>query len=241
MKFRIVTLASLLGLACLSMSGQQSVSMSKTAFFNGTTHDIGGSRVTVGTTTTVTPGAGCKTCHAPHNGSFNATTQTGNQATGQIMLWASNFAAAGTTYPVYSSSTLVNTATAMSGAPTSSSDARMYSLLCLSCHDGVTSTYTTMKQQNVVGALAANGLPAGIKDSFGLTNDHPVNIAYDTSGKAGLATITPVGTLNTVGGILPLYTGNTVQCSTCHDPHNNTNTNYLRQTDNALHCTTCHM
>ena len=104
--------------------------------------------------------------------------------------------------------------------------------------DGVTSSYTTMKKQNIVGGKVSNG---STYESFGLTNDHPVNIVYDTTGKAGLAALQPVGTLNTVGGILPLYTGNTVQCSTCHDPHNNINSNYLRQTDNALHCTTCHM
>jgi predicted CXXCH cytochrome family protein len=32
-----------------------------------------------------------------------------------------------------------------------------------------------------------------------------------------------------------------VSCATCHDPHNNSNTNYMRQTNNTTHCTTCHL
>ena len=48
--------------------------------------------------------------------------------------------------------------------------------------------------------------------------------------------------LATVSGALPLYgSTNTMQCATCHDPHSNVNTNYLRQANNAAHCTTCHL
>jgi hypothetical protein len=34
---------------------------------------------------------------------------------------------------------------------------------------------------------------------------------------------------------------NTMQCGTYHDPHNDGNTNYLRQPNNTAHCTTCHL
>ena len=120
-------------------------------------------------------------------------------------------------------------------ALTTSTDVRMYSLLCLSCHDGVTSTFSpAMQTANMVGSKASFG--GGAYESYGLTNDHPVNMDYDPTKNTSLQPIA------TVTATLPLYgTNNTVQCSTCHEPHNNVNTNYLRQADNTTHCTTCHL
>jgi predicted CXXCH cytochrome family protein len=118
---------------------------------------------------------------------------------------------------------------------TTSTDVRMFSLLCLSCHDGVTSSFSpAMKTENQVGSKAAFG--TGAHESLGLANDHPVNMNYDPTKNTSLQ---PVAT---VQASLPLYgSNNTVQCATCHDPHNNVNTNYLRQPNTATHCTTCHL
>jgi len=246
MRLRIVTMASSAVLACVSLSAQ-GVNMSKTAFFDGTTHDIGGSRpgnINTPTATTITAGAGCKVCHAPHNGSLAIG---GSQQTGTVMLWAANFPGASLNYGIYGvGGNMVKTPTALVGAAAGSipQDQTMYSLLCLSCHDGVTGIYTTMKAANVVGGgTAASGSVAGT-GSLGLSNDHPVNIVYDTSGPAGAAGLTlPVvsGSFTVVGplGKLPLYAG-TVQCATCHDPHNNSNTNYLRTANGSVHCIQCH-
>ena len=131
---------------------------------------------------------------------------------------------------------MANKATELGGSSlTTSTDVRMYSLLCLSCHDGVTSTFNpTMKAVNQVGSKASFG--AAATESLGLMNDHPVNIPYDPTKNTSLQSVA------TVSATLPLYgSNNTVQCSTCHEPHNNTNTNYLRQPNNSAHCTTCHM
>jgi len=93
-----------------------------------------------------------------------------------------------------------------------------------------------MKTVNMVGSKAAFG--SGAYESLGLTNDHPVNMPYNP-------TASPNDTLQaiaTVATVLPLYgTTSTLQCSTCHDPHNDINTNYLRQANNTAHCTTCHL
>ncbi len=216
MKPRIYTLAALLGLSALSMPAE--VKLPKTGLA-GSTHDVGGN--------------GCKSCHAPHNGS---STNGGTQGTGLILLWARSFPAAANTFGVYDSNTMGNKAVDLGGsALTASTDVRMYSLLCLSCHDGVTSSFSpAMKTVNMVGSKAAFG--SGAYESLGLTNDHPVNMSHNPANDSSLQ---PVATVTTT---LPLYgSTNTVQCGTCHDPHNNVNTTYLRTPNNTALCTTCHL
>ena len=185
----------------------------------GTAHDIGGS--------------GCRGCHAPHNGS---TANGGTPGTGLILLWARSFPNSSNTFSVYDSATMANKAVEVGGsALTTSTDVRMYSLLCLSCHDGVTSSFTpTMKTINMVGSRASFG--GGAYESLGLANDHPINMSYDPTKDTSLAAVGSVTTK------LPLYgSTNTLQCATCHDTHNNVNTNFLRQPNNTTHCTTCHL
>ncbi len=216
MKWKLTILAGSMVLAAMSMLAAPP-NLPKTGLA-GSTHDIGGN--------------GCKSCHAPHNGS---TANGGSQNTGIILLWARNFPAASNTFGVYDSSTMANKATDLGGnALTTSTDVRMYSLLCLSCHDGVTSSFSpAMQTQNMVASRASFG--AGAFESLGLTNDHPINMNYDPTKNPSLQSVA------TVSAALPLYgSTNTVQCSTCHDPHSDVNTNYLRQANNTAHCTTCH-
>jgi predicted CXXCH cytochrome family protein len=211
-------MASLLGLVGAMMGTAAAPNLPKTGLA-GTTHDIGGN--------------GCKSCHAPHNG---ALANGGPQGSGLILLWSRSFPAAANTFGVYDSATMANKAVEVGGsALTTSTDVRMYSLLCLSCHDGVTSSFSpAMKVANMVGSKAAFG--AGATESLGLTNDHPINLNYDPTKNTSLQAVA------TVSAALPLYgSTNTMQCATCHDPHNNINTNYLRQSNNTAHCTTCHL
>ena len=207
--------AALLGLASSPALG---ANLPKTGLA-GTTHDIGA--------------VGCKGCHAPHSG---ALANGGAQTTGLILLWSRSFPATANTFGVYDSATMKNKAVELGGSALSTStDNRMYSLLCLSCHDGVTSTFSpAMQSANKVGSRASFG--TGAYESLGLTNDHPVNMPYNPIANTALQ---PVAT---VGAVLPLYgSTNTMQCATCHDPHNNVNTNYLRQPNNTAQCTTCHI
>lgn len=217
MRRKVLTLAGLFGLAIVRLTAAPT-NLPKTGLA-GTTHDIGAN--------------GCKSCHAPHNG---ALANGGNQNTGLILLWSRSFPAASATYGVYSSNTTLLPGTELGGSLlTTSTDVRMYSLLCLSCHDGVTSTFTpAMQNKNMVGASPTRN--GATYESLGLTNDHPVNMNYDPTKNTSLAAVA------TVSAALPLYgASNSVQCATCHDPHNNVNTNYLRQANNTSHCTTCHM
>jgi hypothetical protein len=219
MKVRLYALIALLGLAPVLLQAQFTGKNLPKTGLAGTVHDIGGN--------------GCKSCHAPHNGS---SANGGPQSTGLIQLWSRNFPAPANTFGVYDSASMQNKATEIGGsALTTSSDVRMYSLLCLSCHDGVTSTFTTaMQPKNMVGSRAAFG--TGAYESLGLTNDHPINMNYDPTKNTSLQAIA------TVTQSLPLYgTGSTVQCGTCHDSHSEVNTMFLRQPNNTTHCTTCHL
>jgi predicted CXXCH cytochrome family protein len=206
----------LLGLAVLPATG---ANLPKTGVA-GSTHDVGG--------------RGCQGCHASHNGALanGGTTPT----TGQILLWSRNFPTPTNAYGVYDSATVKNKAVEIGGTGlTTSTDVRMYSLLCLSCHDGVTSSFTpAMKTINMVGSKAS--FAAGAYESFGLTNDHPVNMPYDPTKNTSLQAVA------TVAANLPLFgSNNTLQCATCHEPHNNSNTRFLRQANNTTLCTNCHL
>ncbi|MFQ5663305.1 MAG: cytochrome c3 family protein [Terriglobia bacterium] len=169
---------------------------------------------------------GCFSCHAPHNGSV-ATGGT-DQQTGQILLWDRGFTAQ--TFGTYDSPSMDNTAAEVGGTPISATEPRLFSFLCLSCHDGVTSP--TLIGPTVTDAV---GNPT---NSFGLSNDHPVNMAHDPTQDTGL---NPVATVTAAG--LALYgTTNTVQCGSCHNVHDNTNLPFLRISNaNSALCTTCHL
>jgi predicted CXXCH cytochrome family protein len=215
-KFRSCLLGlTLAGLISLPALGEN---LPKTGLA-GSTHDIGG--------------IGCKGCHAPHNGALSNGGTSGDTAL--ILLWSRNFPNPTNTFGVYDSATMGNKAVELGGSALSTStDVRMYSLLCLSCHDGVTSSFSpTMHTDYMVGSK--NGFGGGAYQSFGLTNDHPVNMPYDPTNDTQLR---PVAS---VTASLPLYgSNNTVQCGTCHEPHNNVNSNYLRMANNTTICTTCH-
>jgi predicted CXXCH cytochrome family protein len=178
----------------------------------GSVHDVGSN--------------GCKSCHAAHNGSV-ATGGT-DQGSGRILLWDRNFSSQ--SFGTYDSPSMQNKASEIGGLPIANTEARMASILCMSCHDGV-STPAVISATNT----AAIGNPT---NSFGLQNDHPVNMSHDPTKDSGLAAVTAV----TAAG-LPLFGAtNTVQCGTCHNVHDPTNDPFLRKanTGSAL-CTTCHL
>jgi len=182
----------------------------------GTVHDVAGN--------------GCLSCHAPHNGSEDNTgvNTLATQETGKLLLWARDFTTQ--TFGTYSSPTLGNATAEVGATIPAPTDARLYSFLCLSCHDGVT-TPTLIAATDV----HAIGNPT---NSFGLQNDHPVNMNYDPLLDTGLDSAANV----TTAGLKLFGVSNTVQCASCHNVHNNTNTPFLRVSNagSAL-CLTCHL
>jgi len=163
---------------------------------------------------------GCGNCHVPHQGDLQK---------GQMLLWAKTLPATAT-FGVYSSPTMNSVALEVGGAYTNNTTSlgdKMYTVLCLSCHDGVAAT------ANTVPVSASNRVTNG--SSEGLSNDHPVNMPYTASpADPGLKA---EGTL--VG--VKVFTG-TVQCASCHDVHNNANLKFLRVSNASSGlCTSCHL
>lgn len=156
----------------------------------------------------------CQFCHTPHAASPRAP------------LW--NREDPGTHYEPYASSTLA----ADVGQPTGASR------LCLSCHDGTIALAQTINPRNVSGGTVY--LSEGDRGFIGtdLRDDHPISFIYDsalTAQKAGLRDP------STLPAHLPLDDQSRVQCTTCHDPHDDRFGQFLRM-DNRFSqmCASCH-
>ncbi|GAB4141825.1 MAG: cytochrome c3 family protein [Planctomycetota bacterium] len=158
----------------------------------------------------------CVFCHAPH------------KARTQVPLWNRDDSTA--TYLTYQSSTFQGTVAQPNGT----------TKLCLSCHDGTIalgrvvslSTEITMLPGRQYLSSGSAFLDTNLRD------DHPVTFSYAASrGGSGIgflpaASITPPVHLDENG---------LVQCTSCHDPHNNTHGYFLHATDQqSAICLSCH-
>ena len=159
----------------------------------------------------------CVFCHYPHN------------ANPAVPLW--NHELSTNTYNLYRSTTMDSTYA--SGTSDAVNLANTSSGLCLSCHDGSVAINSLQSGHNfplvATGNVIDSGtltLLAGASINIGtdLTNDHPVDIVYGGSAvDPDLNDTTQVvcGTV-TVGDLLRPGNGgnnNTVQCTSCHEPH----------------------
>lgn len=179
----------------------------------------------------------CVACHTPHQ----ATA-----ANGQTPLWNRNLSATAS-YGTYSSTTLD-----ASPAPVDLGGATLgtaqISNLCLSCHDGTVSVLSMLNEPNAApGAITPVAIASRI-DATGkiisnanlgtdLSDDHPVNFNYDAT------LVTNDGGLNdpaTLTGV-KLF-GGTVQCASCHNPHDSTTgVPFLRVNNSgSTLCLRCH-
>jgi predicted CXXCH cytochrome family protein len=157
----------------------------------------------------------CRFCHTPHNSNAVAP------------LWDRNPPDT-VTFLLYDSPTMGNTM----GQPTGVSQG------CLSCHDGVTA----------FDSLLSNGLGTSGNDmgtlyptstaNLGATlaNDHPVGVDLLDAGEMELASTV------TGAGLRLFGTGDTVECASCHDPHDNTAGWFMLRLDPGAGtlCETCH-
>lgn len=156
----------------------------------------------------------CLFCHTPHNSSPSAP------------LW--NRFEKGTTYTLYSSSTLQ----ALPGQPDGSS------MLCLSCHDGTVALGSVISREKPIDISTGIFMPMG-KTNLGtnLSNDHPISFLYNST----LASTD--GQLKEPTLITPpvLLKNSKVQCTSCHDPHKNIYSDFLVATsENSNLCNSCH-
>lgn len=159
----------------------------------------------------------CVFCHTPHV----ARTDIG-------ILWNRDDSTA--IYDRYTSSSLHAAVGQPSGA----------SKLCLSCHDG------TIALGSVVSRVAEIPFAGGVrfmpdgaaKLGTNLTDDHPVSFLYDEGLAAGNGELVSPAALT---GPVKLDESGMMQCTSCHDPHDDTLGKFLVKPNNfAGLCVTCH-
>lgn len=154
----------------------------------------------------------CVFCHTPHN------------AAPATPLWNKKIDAIN--YDLYSSSTMGAKPSQPAGP----------SRLCLSCHDGTVALGAVLRPSGGIAMTVAGGIPASRRSYLGtsLSDDHPVSFTYsDSLPNPELATVAPPGLL--------FYGKNMLECSTCHDAHDNVNKKFLAVDNvNSGLCTLCH-
>ncbi|MDD5176547.1 MAG: cytochrome c3 family protein [Sterolibacterium sp.] len=190
----------------------------------------------------------CEFCHTPH-------AANSNSAISGAPLW--NRAETTQTFTLYGSPTM-NVAT---------SQPKLASKLCLSCHDGVNASVTV--HGNAVSTKHDLVKPPGHdapdmtsspncerchSDMYtgkrrtlvlgtDLSNDHPISIAYPTAAQDP-DFYTPADAQKGWGGTsqseIKLYAGY-IECGSCHNVHNPDTAPFLRKSNAASAlCLTCH-
>lgn len=171
----------------------------------------------------------CVFCHTPHAAQSTAP------------LWNRTLDYSG--YTMYGTTVAANTTNLTQPNPSTA--------ICMSCHDGVTTLGGTAVL-NAPGSGAGTSITMTqdtITDTYtniskDLTNDHPVSIEYDPTA-AGLGALSASGTMivrvNSTTGAVEGLANATVECVSCHDPHDNTNGLFLRYSNPGSQlCRACH-
>ena len=156
----------------------------------------------------------CIYCHTPHASSPAAP------------LW--NRLDSGQFYQTYESPTLK----AIVGQPTGASR------LCLSCHDGTIALGQTYNPKN--SAATAVYLSPSDSGYIGtdLRDDHPISFPYDSALAAQRRELRDPSSLPPD---LPLDHDQQLQCTTCHDPHDDSFGQFLRMSNiESRMCISCH-
>lgn len=163
----------------------------------------------------------CAPCHTPHNADPNVKP-----------LW--NHEVTEATFTTYSSDTLDAADVVQPTGP---------SKLCLSCHDG------TVALDNFGGTTGGTNFISGAADlGTDLSTSHPISFTYDTAlATADGFLYDPANTSSGIGrnideDMLAGPGNDQMECSSCHDVHNERSISYLLKKDNAgsALCMTCH-
>ncbi len=193
----------------------------------------------------------CAYCHVSHQ-----VVAAGKQ----YPLWNHQLST-NATYNKYSSPTFNALNTNIQDIGLATAGAATTSHLCLSCHDGTVAVNTIYVNpedgtQTVPNFTGGNGGKVIGVTMLGtdMSSTHPVNFDY-TKAQSGTGNpyIKPVNTstsaVGTAPNALPLYPGGSgtntftysVQCSSCHTSHDNTNTKFLRISNaQSAMCVVCH-
>lgn len=156
-------------------------------------------------------GDACRYCHTPHS---TAAPMPG---------WSQQLSQ--TVYRIYQSSSLEATV----GQPTGASK------MCLSCHDGTVALPFNPSAGGTPGAFVA---PGQANLGTDLSDDHPISFVYSDSL---VVRDTQLRSLATLPDPLKLDRNGEVQCTTCHNPHDNQHGHFLViPNQRSALCTSCH-
>ncbi|NOY14237.1 MAG: hypothetical protein GXP51_11395 [Deltaproteobacteria bacterium] len=151
----------------------------------------------------------CKFCHTPHGGTakgplWNRGDPIGPNGDG--------------TFPLYTGAAELKAIPEAQYNATVAADASLYpngsSRLCLSCHDGVTAVGEVI----VGGTLAA--LTMSAYGTIDLSSSHPISFVFNAAVEAALP---PSFSRPSATDPVALDALERMQCTTCHDPHIDTN------------------
>jgi hypothetical protein len=170
----------------------------------------------------------CIYCHTPHAAVTGDRYFGSGTPTPRLPLWNRSLNES-QAFTMYTSPTY-NATNPADGKPTG------YSLLCLSCHDGVATLGAVINNSGGLNPPIGINLPGGEPNQLGdlgypnsanvnigtdISNDHPVSFDYaaavtaDTTANGGVQGIQSAGSINAA---LKLP-GGRMECTTCHDPH----------------------
>ncbi|MBJ6727270.1 cytochrome c3 family protein [Geomesophilobacter sediminis] len=158
----------------------------------------------------------CVFCHTPHNAVANSDSAP---------LWNRALPAAGQSYSMYQSDFFNQNVNPRPLYPTGSSR------VCLSCHDG------TLALNRYGGkVLSDTGVPEAATTMPGdtdrtknanlttdLSDDHPISFPYTDDLAAKVELVSPTA----LPPNIKLDKNNNLQCTACHDPHDNEYGNFL--------------
>lgn len=158
----------------------------------------------------------CIFCHAPH------------RSTTRAPLW--NRYDSRASYMIYDTSTL----DALPGQPTGATR------MCLSCHDGTVALGEIASRPDEIAFSSENRFlnPSTGSVETDLGDDHPVSFIYDEAlASADSQIVSP----SAIPPPVHLDEAGEMQCTACHDPHDDTYGNFLllAPTGGVL-CTSCH-
>lgn len=155
----------------------------------------------------------CVFCHTPHRASQTRA------------LWNRDLPP--TTYNLYESSTLEATLRQPTGA----------SRLCLSCHDGTTAL-GNLRVPPVTGPVTLGPLTGRASLGTDLSDDHPISFVFDSALALKQGQLADPSALPRT---VPLDGTGQLQCTSCHDPHENPFRKFLRVDDHGAGlCAACH-
>ncbi len=153
----------------------------------------------------------CRVCHVPHD------HQKASQRYLNGLLWNHDVSTA--VYTMYDDAW----SDTLDGSQSAQPDG--IAKLCLGCHDGTVALDAFDKydgtEGNEIGAIYGGGLDhflvPGVNASLDLRGTHPLSITFDPSLDDKLnPTSTTMGTSGTIADVLD---NGKVQCSSCHDVH----------------------